>query len=627
MVGNGQVFISHTPEDDALCAPLLEALRAWGVDFWYEVGGNGAEDEVPERQQRAITTRDTFIRVCSAHTVQSFEMTREFALFKRSVQETPRPELLVIFFIVSDGFVLDTVDNMSVAIDSVNSMPVVWQSALYHALGLSPQGQEGADVIVPALPAVQEQPAPEHLVEGDAWEPFHETATQPAPPFIVPEMPTTTHHPRQEVTSQSTPPPQQQQRPQRVLVLLALLVLVSCGSIGVVWHVHTTSTAQGNFTPGVGNAATAAIPTEQATSTPDTQGSTTATPAPDQPLPTVIPNTPLPPGAPPVSYADSATVTLTRATQSAQLPPTTVTISNTAGDARLRPTQVNDSATGTANPPAPYQDATAAPVTMTVTNPTNNDHKSIPGIINGTAGVSCTLQETVTVPAHTLQPQPVNCAEPLQYEPATTYYATLPNGLLYTGSAPAGGSVAGYRVPAGCGDINNVLPTAVHNLLQVFDTALQGAIRYTQQISNFPMTCIPDAGTTHPQPFGYQQSLTVTGTAVGYRPSDIQSYQQSHVSADAGTVLLSSAGCATPTINSVDQTTFSAVITCPATGTEATQLNLAALANLIVGKDPITATSILSGITGIVSGSVHITLSNHAVLPQNTTKIIFIITP
>src|SRR5690348_7925795 len=82
MPGNNRVFISHSHDDNARCAPLLAAMDAWGVDYWFDTeGGLSAGQHLTERVQRAMAERDVFLRVCTGATQQSFWMNLETNAF------------------------------------------------------------------------------------------------------------------------------------------------------------------------------------------------------------------------------------------------------------------------------------------------------------------------------------------------------------------------------------------------------------------------------------------------------------------------------------------------------------------------------------------------------------------
>src|SRR5260221_13015248 len=71
-VGNGRVFISHSHDDNARVIPLLAALDAWGVDYWFDMQGLSAGQRLDERVQRELTTRDVFLPTCPGALQRSF---------------------------------------------------------------------------------------------------------------------------------------------------------------------------------------------------------------------------------------------------------------------------------------------------------------------------------------------------------------------------------------------------------------------------------------------------------------------------------------------------------------------------------------------------------------------------
>ncbi|HEX6122716.1 MAG TPA: TIR domain-containing protein, partial [Ktedonobacterales bacterium] len=61
MFGNGKVFISHTHEDNAVCASLLAALDAWQVDYWFDTAQLSAGLELLDNIQRGLAGRDIYL--------------------------------------------------------------------------------------------------------------------------------------------------------------------------------------------------------------------------------------------------------------------------------------------------------------------------------------------------------------------------------------------------------------------------------------------------------------------------------------------------------------------------------------------------------------------------------------
>ncbi|MGZ3585235.1 MAG: toll/interleukin-1 receptor domain-containing protein, partial [Ktedonobacterales bacterium] len=82
MRGNGKVFVSHTHIDNERCEPLLAALDAWGVDYWFDREQLGPGQHLSERIQTAIAERTMLLRICTGATLESFWMTQEMSAFR-----------------------------------------------------------------------------------------------------------------------------------------------------------------------------------------------------------------------------------------------------------------------------------------------------------------------------------------------------------------------------------------------------------------------------------------------------------------------------------------------------------------------------------------------------------------
>src|SRR5260370_32926020 len=82
MWGTGKIFVSHAHDDNARCEPLLAALDAWGLDYWFDTQQLDAGAQLTERLQRAIAERDVFLRICTGATRASYWMTLEFNAFR-----------------------------------------------------------------------------------------------------------------------------------------------------------------------------------------------------------------------------------------------------------------------------------------------------------------------------------------------------------------------------------------------------------------------------------------------------------------------------------------------------------------------------------------------------------------
>lgn len=148
MPGNNRVFISHSHDDNARCAPLLAAMDAWGVDYWFDTeGGLSAGQHLTERVQRAMGERDVFLRICTGATQQSFWMNLETNAFRGLIAEEQKKgrggKRVLINLILSGDYTREPFDNATLFIDAASRPRQAWLGDLARALGVStPAGQQ-----------------------------------------------------------------------------------------------------------------------------------------------------------------------------------------------------------------------------------------------------------------------------------------------------------------------------------------------------------------------------------------------------------------------------------------------------------------------------------------------------
>ncbi|HEX8032345.1 MAG TPA: PQQ-binding-like beta-propeller repeat protein, partial [Ktedonobacterales bacterium] len=148
MPGNNRVFISHSHDDNVRCAPLLAAMDAWGVDYWFDTeGGLSAGQHLTERVQQAMAERDVFLRICTGATQQSFWMNLETNAFRGLIAEEQRKghgsKRVLINLILSGDYTREPFDNATLFIDASSRPRQVWLGELARALGVStPAGQQ-----------------------------------------------------------------------------------------------------------------------------------------------------------------------------------------------------------------------------------------------------------------------------------------------------------------------------------------------------------------------------------------------------------------------------------------------------------------------------------------------------
>jgi outer membrane protein assembly factor BamB len=135
MFGNGKVFVSHTHEDNAACAPVLAALDAWQVDYWFDTAQLSAGLELLDNIQRGLQERDIFIRICSPASNASPWMAQEEKL-ARTLRAPNRGQRRVIALIVKPGYIVSTEEAEGIVIDATQLPQIEWLRQLREALGV-----------------------------------------------------------------------------------------------------------------------------------------------------------------------------------------------------------------------------------------------------------------------------------------------------------------------------------------------------------------------------------------------------------------------------------------------------------------------------------------------------------
>jgi outer membrane protein assembly factor BamB len=133
MFGNGKVFISHTHEDNAACAPVLAALDAWQVDYWFDLAQLSAGLELLEHIQRGLQDRDIFIRICTPATLAS-TWTAQEQLLARTMRAPNHGLRRMINLIVKPGYIVQPDEVHDITIDTTRQPEVVWLRQLRAAL-------------------------------------------------------------------------------------------------------------------------------------------------------------------------------------------------------------------------------------------------------------------------------------------------------------------------------------------------------------------------------------------------------------------------------------------------------------------------------------------------------------
>ncbi|HKT40070.1 MAG TPA: toll/interleukin-1 receptor domain-containing protein [Ktedonobacterales bacterium] len=133
MFGNGKVFISHTHEDNAACMPVLAALDAWQVDYWFDTAQLSAGLELLANIQRGLAGRDIFLRICTPAANVSPWMAEEHKL-ARTLRAPNRRQRRMIDLIVKPGYVLSAEETHDLVIDTTKLPQIEWLRQLREAL-------------------------------------------------------------------------------------------------------------------------------------------------------------------------------------------------------------------------------------------------------------------------------------------------------------------------------------------------------------------------------------------------------------------------------------------------------------------------------------------------------------
>jgi outer membrane protein assembly factor BamB len=140
MPGNKKVFVSHTHEDNERCIPLLSALDAWGVDYWFDTEQLAPGSQLSDRIQQGLAERDIFLRVCTAAAQQSFWMDRELASVRGMRVDTRSRGLpdhrMIIFLTLTPGYVVAPDEQADVVIDATGATRAETLKRLRDALGV-----------------------------------------------------------------------------------------------------------------------------------------------------------------------------------------------------------------------------------------------------------------------------------------------------------------------------------------------------------------------------------------------------------------------------------------------------------------------------------------------------------
>lgn len=146
MPGNNRIFVSHTHADNARCEPLLTALDAWRLDYWYDGQQLDAGQELSPRLQDAIIHRDVLLRVCTTNTPKSYWMNLERSAFHaQQFQQREKggktSDRVIIDLVLDAEYAMNSVERAGVTINTVGRTEAQWLAELAVALAVKQAGR------------------------------------------------------------------------------------------------------------------------------------------------------------------------------------------------------------------------------------------------------------------------------------------------------------------------------------------------------------------------------------------------------------------------------------------------------------------------------------------------------
>jgi hypothetical protein len=132
-----RVFVSFAQEDVQNITPICQTLAAWQLIYWAPVR-DSAGPEQNAAVERGLGQADIFLRVCTAHTPQSYWMTLEQTAF-HSVQaeeyrQTGHLNRKLINVILDKQYRRLPFDYADPIIDATDLQDITWRKALYAVL-------------------------------------------------------------------------------------------------------------------------------------------------------------------------------------------------------------------------------------------------------------------------------------------------------------------------------------------------------------------------------------------------------------------------------------------------------------------------------------------------------------
>jgi outer membrane protein assembly factor BamB len=133
------IYISHTHEDEARCAPLLDLLDAWNVDYWFDRQQGGGR-ELSTRAQRALSECSVLLRICTPAANRSYSMSLEAGAFLSLQANDHRAGQVgrrtLVNLILDPAYRREPFDSAAPVLDATDPARFSWINELRQGLAL-----------------------------------------------------------------------------------------------------------------------------------------------------------------------------------------------------------------------------------------------------------------------------------------------------------------------------------------------------------------------------------------------------------------------------------------------------------------------------------------------------------
>lgn len=137
MAGGVRVFISHAYEDNALCMPVVAALSAWGLDYFFDSSQPDPHRPLTTANQQQLVNSQVLLRICTPAAQRSERVAQEVAAFRMLQAQKGGGDRRLVSIILDAGYVPEPLDAATLFIDATKKQRFQWMGELARPLGVS----------------------------------------------------------------------------------------------------------------------------------------------------------------------------------------------------------------------------------------------------------------------------------------------------------------------------------------------------------------------------------------------------------------------------------------------------------------------------------------------------------